>query len=87
MVQPVREIEKLISDWNETQRAIKRLKCDIENTKIKSQDLADKISASITPDDSKEGEIFNIWYRDGILQVKIISGSRTLSWRKYPSDL
>lgn len=67
-------------------RAIERTRDTLNRDETELLNAINALGKWITPADAKPGEMFNIWYGDGLLAVKFVGeGTYEIGWRTPPS--
>lgn len=79
------ETAQRIKRWIDAERRLERAKDELESASSELDNVTNDLGRYLAPEDAAPGEVFNIWYGDGLVQVqKLASGYYSVSWRKKP---
>lgn len=74
--------------WIEAKKRIEGLRRDMNSAECELSNATNDLGAWMMPKDAKDGETFNVWITDGILQAtRLGCGPRDfeVKWRTEPS--
>jgi len=79
------ETRKLLERWMRAINSEEDLQSRLTSAQCELTNSTNTLGKFLCPDDATDGEVFNIWYTDGLLQVtrKHIH-DYDVSWRKKP---
>ena len=67
-------------------KTIERIKRDLTSAETEMTNATNDLGEWLVPDDAKIGEVFHVWFADGIIQAELVGAHDfKVSWRKRPS--
>lgn len=83
-----KQVEEKVKRWIEAVNHEKQCRSYLNSAETEILNSIEELGRLLSPKDAKPGEVFNIWYSNGLLRVEILAGHKyDISWRQEPSNM